>query len=58
MRGVFGVPTFCYGDELFWGDDATPLFGAFLNDEDMFTRQPYAGIDQVQASAERTVKKS
>ena len=23
-RGVFGVPTFAVGDELFWGDDRLP----------------------------------
>jgi 2-hydroxychromene-2-carboxylate isomerase len=24
-RGVFGVPTLCIGDALFWGNDATPM---------------------------------
>lgn len=56
-RGVFGVPTFWYADELFWGDDATPLFAAFLDDGDMFKREPYARVDRVTASAERSTKK-
>jgi len=54
--GVFGVPTFAYAGELFWGDDATPLFAAFLADGDMFKREPYLRIERVTASAERTAK--
>jgi 2-hydroxychromene-2-carboxylate isomerase len=57
-RGVFGVPTFSFAGELFWGDDATPLFAAFLSDGDMFNREPYARIEHVTASAERPMKKS
>jgi hypothetical protein len=56
--GVFGVPTFAYAGELFWGDDATPLFAAFLADGDMFKREPYLRIERVTASAERTAKTS
>lgn len=52
--GVFGVPTFSYAGELFWGDDATPLFAAFLDDRDMFKREPYARV--VTASAQRVRK--
>lgn len=51
--GVFGVPTFAYAGELFWGDDATPLFAAFLEDQDMFKREPYLRIERIIASAER-----
>ena len=57
-RGVFGVPTFAFGGELFWGDDATPLFVAFLNDPDMFRREPYTGVDRVRPSAVRVAPKS
>jgi 2-hydroxychromene-2-carboxylate isomerase len=56
--GVFGVPTFTYAGELFWGDDATPLFAAFLADGEMFKREPYGRIERVTASAERTTRKS
>lgn len=53
-RGVFGVPTFAHGGELFWGDDATPLFVAFLKDQQMFKREPYARIEAVTSSAQRS----
>ncbi len=29
--GVFGVPTFVVGDELFWGQDRLPLLAAYLD---------------------------
>src|SRR5262249_15835067 len=53
FRGVFGVPTFAYAEELFWGDDVTPLFAAFLADPDMFKREPYARFDRVVAAVKR-----
>lgn len=52
-RGVFGVPTFAAGGELFWGDDATPLFRAFLDDPGLFRRPPYDRIESIAPSAER-----
>jgi 2-hydroxychromene-2-carboxylate isomerase len=52
-RGVFGVPTFACAGELFWGDDATPLFAEFLSDPGMFEREPYVGIDAVVPAAQR-----
>ena len=33
-RGVFGVPTMLYGDELFWGLDAVPHLERFIRGED------------------------
>lgn len=54
-RGVFGVPTFAYAGELFWGDDATPLFAAFLDDPQIFKRAPYARVEHATASAERQI---
>jgi 2-hydroxychromene-2-carboxylate isomerase len=56
-RGVFGVPTFAFAGELFWGDDATPLFTAFLQDPDMFRREPYARAQRVRPSAVRVAPK-
>lgn len=34
--GVFGVPTLVAGGELFWGDDATPMFEQWLADPGLF----------------------
>ncbi|MEZ4281527.1 MAG: 2-hydroxychromene-2-carboxylate isomerase [Myxococcota bacterium] len=52
-RGVFGVPTFACQDELFWGDDATPLFVEFLRDPDLFRRPPYVIFERVTVAASR-----
>jgi len=52
-RGVFGVPTFYYANEIFWGDDATPMFAAFLADPEMFKREPYAILARIEPAAER-----
>ncbi len=43
-RGVFGVPTFAIGDELFWGLDATDLVLDYLNDPASFATGEYARI--------------
>ena len=43
-RGVFGVPTFAVGGELFWGLDATDLFLDYLNDPERFGSGEYARI--------------
>lgn len=34
--GVFGVPTFVTGGEVFWGDDALPMLLDFLSDPGLF----------------------
>ena len=34
--GVFGVPTFVAGGNLFWGDDATNMFLNYLRDPPLF----------------------
>ena len=34
--GVFGVPTVVAGGEIFWGNDATALFEAWLDDPTLF----------------------
>lgn len=34
--GVFGVPTIIAGGQLFWGNDATPMFDAFVADPALF----------------------
>lgn len=35
-RGVFGVPTFITGGELFWGDDVTEMMIDFMNNPALF----------------------
>lgn len=35
-RGVFGVPTFCVDDKLFWGLDALPMMRAYLEGDAWF----------------------
>lgn len=35
-RGVFGIPTFAIGDELFWGDDVTDMMLDYLDNPDLF----------------------
>jgi 2-hydroxychromene-2-carboxylate isomerase len=35
-RGVFGVPTLAIGEQLFWGDDATPMALDWLDDPARF----------------------
>lgn len=52
-RGIFGVPTFVYGGEIFWGDDATPLFAAFLKDPGMLEREAYRNISRIEPAANR-----
>ncbi len=39
--GLFGVPTLRVGDELFWGNDATPMIEAWLDDPDLFQSSTY-----------------
>ena len=43
-RGVFGVPTFAIGGELFWGLDATDLLLDYLNDPELLETGEYARI--------------
>lgn len=35
-RGVFGVPTLHVRDEIFWGDDATGMLLAYIQDPNLF----------------------
>jgi 2-hydroxychromene-2-carboxylate isomerase len=44
-RGVFGVPTFAVGGELFWGADLTGLLLDYLADPEIFSRGEMARID-------------
>jgi len=43
-RGVFGIPTFAIGDELFWGDDVTDMMLDYLDNPDLFNQ---GGLDRL-----------
>ncbi|MDE0390488.1 MAG: 2-hydroxychromene-2-carboxylate isomerase [Rhodospirillales bacterium] len=46
-RGVFGVPTFAIGGEIFWGFDSTDLVLDYLNDPASFATGEYARISDL-----------
>ena len=46
-RGVFGVPTFAIGGELFWGFDSTDLVLDYLNDPALLATGEYARISDL-----------
>ncbi len=39
-RGIYGVPTFDVGGELFWGDDALPMMLDYLENPALFATLP------------------
>ena len=51
--GVFGVPTLRLGDQLFWGNDATPMVEAALADPEVFSRGEYARLATLPSAAVR-----
>ena len=51
--GVFGIPTFVIGDELFWGLDTTDLVLDYLNDPDLFAADEYARISDLPVAQAR-----
>ncbi|MDQ3196666.1 MAG: 2-hydroxychromene-2-carboxylate isomerase [Pseudomonadota bacterium] len=53
--GVFGVPTFAAGNDLFWGFDATPMLIAYLNDAGVLNTDEMLRISQLPAAVERKV---
>ena len=52
-RGVYGVPTFDIGGELFWGSDSIAMMNAWLSDAALFKRGAMAQIDALPATATR-----
>ena len=52
-RGVYGVPTFAVGDELFWGADKTDMLLDYLADPALFSRGEMARIDRLPMGVER-----
>jgi hypothetical protein len=50
-QGVFGVPSFIVptasGHEVFWGVDAFDMLLAWLDDPQLFEREPFRHLDDV-----------
>jgi 2-hydroxychromene-2-carboxylate isomerase len=55
---VFGVPTIVIDGELFWGNDATAMAQAYLEDRTLFDSPDMRRIDSLPAAAERTRPKA
>ena len=51
--GVYGVPTIRIGDEKFWGNDATGLALAYLDDPKLFTSGEFMRLEQLPIGVER-----
>ena len=52
-RGVFGVPTFVVGEELFWGEDSTGMMVDYLADPELFRSGEFERLDNLPAAAAR-----
>ena len=57
-RGVFGVPTFHVDGELFWGDDATGMLIAYLNDRTLFEQDKMARLATLPVGVKRNISRS
>lgn len=51
--GVYGVPTLRVGDEMFWGNDATPMIEDWLANPDRFASVEYLRIANLPLGVER-----
>jgi len=51
--GVFGVPTFVVDGELFWGDDATPMLLAYLENPALFDDPEMRRVTHLPAEVQR-----
>jgi len=51
--GVFGVPTLRVGEQLYWGNDATPMAEAALADPHRFLQGEYARLADLPSAASR-----
>jgi len=52
-RGVFGVPSFVAGGEVFWGADALQFFDAFLKDAAVLHNAEMRRVDALPSAAKR-----
>lgn len=57
VRGVFGVPTLAFGDELFWGVDATDMAFAYARAGGRYEDPEYARVGDLPAGATRAATK-
>ena len=51
--GVYGVPTLKTGDEMFWGNDATPMIEDWLARPDLFSGAEYRRIANLPIGIQR-----
>ena len=51
--GVFGVPTFGIGNELFWGDDVTDMMLDYVANPDFFTSGELSRLANLPVGMER-----
>jgi 2-hydroxychromene-2-carboxylate isomerase len=51
--GVFGVPTFVAGKEIFWGYDSTAMVAAYLQDPQAFDDSEMLRVSDLPATASR-----
>ena len=52
-KGVYGVPTFDFAGELFWGSDSIALMNAYAADPGLFTRGELLRVSSLPAAAMR-----
>lgn len=52
-RGVYGVPTFDFGGELFWGSDSIGLMNAYAADAGLFAAGEMARVSDLPVAAAR-----
>jgi len=52
-RGVYGVPTFDFGGELFWGSDSIDLMNAYAADPALFKSGELARVASLPSAAQR-----
>ena len=53
QRGVFGVPTYVVGDELFWGQDAFEMLVDYLRDPRSFDDEEMRRVDSLPVGVTR-----
>ena len=53
-KGVFGVPTLCVDDKLFWGLDALPMLRDYLDQTPWFASDAWTQAGQVAVGKSRT----
>ena len=54
QRGVFGVPTYVVGNELFWGQDAFEMLVDYLRDPQGFDDEEMRRVDALPVGVTRT----